>query len=265
MKKDRSVVFSALLAACAVLTAGQSFVLAQSEIYATGFESPTFIAGSPLLGVDGWNPAIPPFLNPGAATITQDAKKSGKQSVEVWGGDLLGSEGITAPYDAVGSYRKPLEYTVTEANPIVRLQVDMLLESDQPRTADDFFTMTIAARSGKGETLGELGLSSAGQAVGYGFNVDAGTPAVFDAGIKLNRWHKLQIELDYSGETTTVSYFLDGELLGVMPTTSTSDVLLRGALVTYAMPDDEDSARANFTARFDNFKVSVHGAEAHDE
>lgn len=238
--------------------------LAQSEVYSTGFERPTFIDGFPLLGTDGWSTAIPPFLNPAAALITREFKKSGKQSVEVWGGDLIGSGGITAPYDAVGSYRKPLDYTVTAKKPVVRLEVDMLLEAYQPATVDDFFTMTLAARSGDGETLGELGLSSAGQAVAYASNAAPGDEPAFTAPIRLNRWQKLKIELDYSGATTTVWYKLDGHLLGVMPTTSTSDVLLRGALVTYALPDGDGDSRANFTARFDNFKVSVHGG-GHDD
>jgi hypothetical protein len=39
---------------------------------------------------------------------------------------------------------------------------------------------------------------------------------------------------------------------------STSDVLLRVALVIYALPDEGADLRVNFTARFDNIDVCVH-------
>ncbi len=60
--------------------------------------------------------------------------------------------------------------------------------------------------------------------------------------------------LDFPGDTTT--YYVDCELLGVIPAPSASDVLLRGALVVYALPDD-GSVRADYTARFDNFAITA--------
>src|SRR5262247_2291671 len=76
-----------------------------NKVYdSTSFERQPFVAGLPLLGLDGWSPAIPTFLNPGAAIITNAASRTGRQSIEVRGGNLVGSGGITAPYEAVGSY-----------------------------------------------------------------------------------------------------------------------------------------------------------------
>jgi hypothetical protein len=233
----------------------------RSKIYdSRGFEPMPFVTGEELLGVDGWSTAIPPFLNPAAAKITAAESSTGRRSVEVWGGDLADSEGITAPYDAVGSYRRPLSYSVTLAKPIVVIEADLLLETDQAATDDDFFSMTIAARSGDGETLGEIGLASSGWAVAYDFDASAGDDAMFAEPIEFNAWHHVSIEMDFSGEKTLVSYYLDGEFLGELATESTSDVLLRGAMVVYALPDDEFAARDDYTARFDNFQVSVHTA-----
>src|SRR4051812_20902379 len=145
----------------------------QSKIYdSTGFERQPFIAGLPLLGTDGWSTAIPPFLNPDAAVITDTASANGRQSVEVRGGDLVGSEGITAPYDAIGSYRRPVNYSVSPKKSIVVVEADLLLDTDEDATEDDFFSLTIAARSGDSETLGEMGLSSSGSAVAYGFDAN---------------------------------------------------------------------------------------------
>ena len=81
-----------------------------------------------------------------------------------------------------------------------------------------------------------------------------------DAPIELNEWHRVSIVMDFSSDTSTVSYFLDGEFIGATPTTSASKVVLRGAMVVYARPDDDSHTRDDYTARFDNFHVTVHGA-----
>lgn len=260
--RNRPFVVLALVLACScgVTRPVQADDAHKSKIYdSNGFEPKPFIAGSQLLGVDGWSTAIPPFLNPGAATITNAASSNGRQSVEVWGGNLVDSGGITAPYDAVGSYRRPLNYTVSPRKPIVIIEADLLLETDLPPTEGDFFSMTIAARSGAGETLGEMGLSSSGFAEAYGFNAAPGAIPAFSAPIELNEWHRVSIVINYSSAAPEVSYFIDGDFIGTTPTTSTSKVLLRGAMVVYARPDDGSSNRDDYTARFDNFRVTVHG------
>ena len=128
-------------------------------------------------------------------------------------------------------------------------------------TEDDFFSLTIAARSGDGETLGEMGLSSAGSVDVYGFDAAPGDPTLLSTPTNLNRWHRLSIVMDFSGETTKVAYFIDDEFLIATPTISTSKELLRGSMVVYARPEGDGNARVNYTARFDNFRISVHGAE----
>ncbi len=163
-----------------------------------------------------------PLSEPQAAIITNAASRKGRQSVEVWGGDLVGSGGITAPYDAVGSYRIPLNYTASSKKPVIILEADLKLETDQPCTIDDFFTVTIAARSGNNETLGEIGVSSSGFAEAYGFNAAPGAAPAFLSPIRLNRWHKISIAIDYSGANPVVYYYVDGRLIGTTLTTSTS-------------------------------------------
>ena len=77
----------------------------------------------------------------------------------------------------------------------------------------------------------------------------------------LNRWHRLKIVIDFSDEAATVAYFVDDEFLKATLTTSTSKQLLRGSMVVYARPDGAVDLRANYTARFDNFQISVHGGK----
>jgi hypothetical protein len=253
----------------ALLLARPNACLAQSKIYATGFEPPTWQAGDFLLGTDGWSLAIPDFLNPAAAVITDAVKKSGKQSVEVWGGDLVSAPldpdtgmPIIAPYDAAGSYRHPVNYGVTPEKPIVVVEADLFLDTEELATDGDFFSLSIAVRDGDGGSLGEMALSSAGTADVYGSNATSGSPTVLTTPAELNKWHHLSLVMDYSGETTTVTYLLNGEVIYTDDQTeSTSKVLLRGSMVVYAHPDGGGDARTNYTARFDNFRISVHGAD----
>lgn len=108
-------------------------------------------------------------------------------------------------------------------------------------------------------TLGEIGLSSSGNAVAYGFDVLPGSIPVVKVPAGLNQWHRVGIILNYSDVTTSVAYTLNGQIIGVMPTNDSSKILLRGAMVVYALPDGGGKARINYTARFDNYQVSVQG------
>jgi len=258
-----------ILVALAIVAGAVSLGLAKPvqadnlTLYATSFEPPVFKVGDKLLGLDGWSAAIPPFLNPDAAIITGAAASNRKQSVEVYGGDLIGSDGATAPYDAVGSYRRPLAQEIVAAQSRVHVDADLLLETNQPKTPGEFFSLTIAARSGNGETLGEVGLSSQGIVEAFRFNVDPGAEPDFTAPIRFNQWYRISMLLDYVNRTT--SYYLDGRLLGTVAAPSASNVLSRVALVVYARPDGDStggagSQRANYTARFDNLRVRVNSA-----
>jgi hypothetical protein len=142
------------------------------------------------------------------------------------------------------------------------MEADLLLDGPQPKTEGEFFSLTIAARSDNGETLGEMGLSSAGVVEAFGFDVAPGTPPAFSKNLSLNKWHHVAMLLNYQNRTT--SYFIDGHFLGTIDTPSTSDVLSRGAMVVYARPDGDStgrkkrtSTRSDYTAYFDNFSVSV--------
>lgn len=233
-------------------------------LYASSFEQPTFKSGDLLLGPDGWSPAIPPFLNPAGARITDTAASNRKQSVDIHGGDLIGSGGITAPYDAVGSYRRPLDYEITADQSRVHIDGDLLLETDQPETPGQFFSHTIAARSGDGETLGEIGLTSAGEVEAYDFNAAPGADPAFSEPVSLNQWHRVTMLLDYENRTT--SYYIDGHFIGIVDAPSASNGLSRVATVVYARPDGDEetggpgSVRSDYTARFDNFRVKVTSA-----
>jgi hypothetical protein len=256
-------------------------------IYQTGFEKPPFVAGSFFtngVGQDGWKVGGltgGELLNPDAAVITSAVAKRGSQSVEVRGANMNSTVTInpdtgkifTDPSDAVGSYRKPLNYTLTGKNTLVRVDADMLLATNQPKTDIDFFGFTIALRDGNGVALGEVGLFSNGQVLAYPVTTKVGenTPEKFSRPIRFNKWYRITMLLDTANDTT--AYFIDKQFIGAVhapsnppapdeptdpPNPDRSNILDRGAMVVYALPDGGGKARANYTARLDNFRVSTH-------
>ncbi len=256
--KCRNLAALALVGVVGML--GMANTARAETVYKTSFEQPIFLPGNQLLGTDGWSTAIPPFLNLTAATITDAVAKSGKQSVEVRGDALIGSEGITAPYDAVGSYRHPVDFTVTPANTFARVDADLRIATSKPKTNGEFFSQTISTRSGAGETLGEIGLSSAGKVEAWDFGAVPGSAPKFTTTIRLNKWYHITMLHNFVRHTTT--YYIDEHRLGRISTPSASGILLRSSMGVFARPDntapDLGSFRANYSARFDNFRISVH-------
>lgn len=217
-------------------------------LYSTGFEDPPFANGSQLLGQDGWSLAIPPFLNPSAATITNTVAQSGLQSVRVRGADMVNAPEVD-PLAAVGSYRRPLNYdTAAAGTPFVLIQSSVRLDGPVLGTGD-FFSSNIAARIGDG-FAGELSISSDGFVYGYD---GTGDPArLFTAPITLNAWHTLGILVDFAANTFAFSVDGTSSSAFAFPSGVVSDVLVRESLVTYAYPDTATNHRSDFTAYYDN-------------
>jgi hypothetical protein len=222
-----------------------------SIIYGTGFENPPFAAGSQLVGQDGW--VVPDFLSPNAAIITNAVARSGSQSVQIRGADLVSAPQVMPDYDAVGSYRRPVNYDASSGTPIVLVQADVRLDGATLGSGDSF-TATIAARSGNGG-VGELGISSDGFI--YGYNGNFGSPLLFSTAASLGDWYTLGILLDFAADTFT--FLVNGVSFGTFSFEPgfTSDVLLRGSMVVYARPDTSVYQRQNYVAYYDNFSIRV--------
>ena len=214
------------------------------------------MAGSGVLGTDGWSLAIPGFLNPGAATVTNAVFQSGLQSMEVLGSNLASSGGVTSPYEAVGSYRRPIGFdAAVNGYPRVRVEADVRLDGPSVGTGD-LAAASVAARS-ELASVGEIELSSDG--VVYAFDGTGGPILFTSTALDLSQWHRLAIEVDFLNNQS--SFFVNGTFLGqfTYAASNTSDVLLRGAVVAYARPNDAQLGfdRSDFAYRFDNFSVSA--------
>lgn len=233
---------------------------AAQDVYSTSFQRPTFVAGLPLAGQDGWVSPVP-VLSPNAAVITA-AKKCG-QSVRVDGANLESQPvDINAPtngyYDAIGAYRCPLDHD-TGGTQTVRLSVDVRLDG-RATPKKNFFSASLIAvaynDSGGSEGVGEIAISSDGHV--YGSSGQDLVP-VFLTRTKIARgtWHNLAIEVDFAERT--YSFFVDDEYLGTFDFEPfvPSGVLRRATLITYAAPDTAKDKKADHASNFDNLSIEV--------
>ncbi len=246
------------LALLLTLLCGSS-ALAQSVVYQTGFENPPFAVGTELQGQDGWTPSssLPPFLSTGAAKITTADAKTGAQSVAVEG-KAMTSAAEVAPYDAVGSFRRPVGYdTTVTGQTLLRLSVDAKVTG--PGTVPySAFAGSLAARDNAGFTLAELELGPDGSIAGFGDQAPGSAPAVSGV-VAAGAWHALAIEVDYLAKAST--FFVDGAQVGLPVSfagSGPSGVLARGAFVAYAGPNVAGSFdRSNHEIYFDNFSITA--------
>jgi hypothetical protein len=226
------------------------------DVYSTGFENPPFLAGSVLQGLDGWTAGAFPFLNPTSATITAATAVSGTQSLQIPGAAMV-TFVETAPYAAASPQYHIVNFDATAAGlPIVKVRADVRIDGPSQLTPDSSFAVSIAAVPSEGR-YSELVLASNG--VLYGLSSFGPEVVIQPVGNPLNAWHSLEIKVDFSASAYTLKY--DTTSFGPFPFAASigPDQLLRGSIVTYALPDDPGVgfARADYTARVDNFSITA--------
>jgi hypothetical protein len=225
---------------------------------------------------DGWVGV--PILSLSAAVVSEDLPFAGLRSVQVRGVKLVHQDFINqltnGYYDAIGSYRKPVNCDVGAAGfPILRIQTNVFIDGHLSPSGNNFFSASIAARgnmsAGATAGIGELAISSDGNVYGYSGDDNvpgcAGPspcvpPASFQASapITLGAWHTLAIELNFT--TRMYSFFVDGTLLaGPFSFVSKADtnILARGSLIVYAAPDTQKLHKSSYGAYFDNFSITT--------
>ena len=262
----------ALLAGTLLLTAISP--VSGEIIYRTGFEAPTFVAGLPLAGQDGW--IAPSVFSPNAALITTAKPRQGKQTVRVLGADLVHQD-FLGPltggyYDAIGSYRHTVNFDTGGTNAVV---VSARVRVDGPRTptGTNFFSASLATRTtltdGSTAGTGELALSSDGHVYGYSGNENAPTLLAHDR-VRLGEWHLLTVIVDFA--TRTYSFLVDEDYLGTFafdpnngPGVDYTTIFKRGSLVTYAGPDTATLQKANYSAHYDHFVIEAESGSDSDD
>ena len=158
-------------------------------------------------------------------------------------------------YDAIGSYRRPVNYD-TGGKQLVAVSADVLLKGPKTAEGDHFFSAGIAAVDDNGDEVGEMAISSDGDLYGYSGNGFVPT-FLTSIDVKRGEWHNLAIVVDFGG--STYSFFVDGEFIDSFPFDPQlpSTVLKRGSLVAYAAPDTATRKKDEYTAHYDNFAIEV--------
>lgn len=259
--KSKSLILAALIVGALSPAWGQS-------IYTTGFEKPTFLAGSVLAGQDGW--ITPPPFSPNAAVITTNKSYVGRQNVEVLGSNLVPQGFINQAtggyYEAIGSYRHAVDYDTGGTKSVC---ISALVRVDGPKTGtgNNFFSASIAAigvdANGDPSGIGELAISSDGHVYGYS-SQDLVPVFLTNARVRLGEWHKLAIVEDFVART--YSFYVDEHWLGTFhfDASVTSNVLRRGSMIVYAAPDTTALGKEDYSAHFDNFSIKVASKNDHD-
>jgi hypothetical protein len=235
-------------------------------IYRTGFEAPTFVAGLPLAGQDGW--VAPPVFSPDAAVITTAKPRQGKQTVRVLGADLVHQD-FLGPltggyYDAIGSYRHAVDYD-SSGTRAVRVSAHVRIDGPLTPEGTNFFSASIATRTtltdGTTAGTGELALSSDGNAYGYSGNENAPT-LLTHTRVELGEWHELAVVVDFAART--YSFFVDDDYLGTFafdlnngPGIDYTTVFKRGSLLAYAGPETDTLKKADYSAHYDHFVIEA--------
>lgn len=238
------------LAALAIIGLAGALTPAKAGIvYATGFEAPTFAAGSPLDGQGGWVADS----SPSAAVITTNQPASGLQALRVDGADLVDVPDFGL---FLGGYHHDLPYdAITQGTPIVTVEAAVRL--DGPSTDlgggpnDDLLSANFAVgtNDGAGHTLV---LSSNGHVYAFGKGV---TPYSFETEVTLGAYHILGIRYDFLGGS--VGFFVDGKLIGqnsIQPTVATG---IQGVFLELLALDDGSVDVPRYTGYFDDIQVSA--------
>lgn len=230
-------------------------------IYDTGFEPPTFVADTALVGQDGW--IAPPPLSPNAAVVTTDKPRLGRQTVHVPGADLEHQDFINdltgGYYDAIGSYRRPVNFD-TGGTKTVCVSARVRIDGPKTQEGNNFFSAALSTRAettGGTASVGELALSSDGHVYAYSGN-DSVPTFLANARVRVGQWCELTVVADFSAKMS--SFYLNGRCLGAFPFDATeiyTGLFLRGTLLAYVAPDNSTNHKADYAAHFDQFAIAA--------
>jgi hypothetical protein len=230
---------------------------AQVVLYTTGFEPPTFTAGNPVAGQDGWSAPI----GAAAGAIATNNPRSGAQALQV-SGRLLENDGEGT---VAGDYGRELRYD-TQANrtPLLVLRADVRLDGPStagmnrgtiPPVLDDLISANIAALDGNNAVIAFMYFSSNGNA--YAGNGAGANGYQFPTPVTLGQYATLGMDVNFATRATTFS--VNGRVLGTLPfpTTVQSNTFGVFDLSVAAYADRSIINPDPYTGYFDNYSVQA--------
>ncbi|HEX6811147.1 MAG TPA: hypothetical protein VF384_05965 [Planctomycetota bacterium] len=244
-----------LFASSLVLAAFASLANAQS-IFLTGFETPNYVVGQSIDGVDNWFSAI----SPDAPFIARDPALAagGRRALQCWGGspDLESSGGLLD-----GAWAQPMVLDPGwSQNALVRVQCDVRLDGPDTGTGpnDDLVSANLIGRNGVGQSA-SMFLSSTGQVFCNSSGAAGSFFYQFATPVPLGQYSRLAIVYDYT--THLAAFEVNGVIIGVLPFGGGAAEGFRGVFLEFAAYDDPQLVDPSlYTGYWDNvFVLAVPG------
>ena len=220
------VVASFLFASFATVANAQALFL-------TSFETPNYIAGQSIDGIDNWISAI----SPNAPVVVSDPSlaSAGRRALQCWGGspDLESSGGLLD-----GAWAHPVTFNPPWAQQaLVRVQADVRLDGPDTGTGpnDDLVSANLIARNGVNQSA-TMFLSSTGQVFCNSSGVAGSFFYQFATPVPLGQYSRLAIIYDYS--THLAAFEVNGIIVGVLPFGGGATEHFNGVFLEFAAYDN---------------------------
>jgi hypothetical protein len=202
-------------------------------LYHTGFETPNYVAGQTIDGIDGWASFISPLAPLVVANPAEAAH--GRRALTCWGGDpnLETTQGLLDGAWAQTVLVDP-SYAQTA---LVRVQCDVRLDGPDTGSgpANDLVSANLYARNGVGGSAFVF-VSSTGDVYCFADSVGGSAGYQFATPITLGQYTRIAITLDYA--THLAAFEVNGVVVGVLPFGGQATEFFRGATLEFAAYDD---------------------------
>lgn len=239
---------------CFVAALATSLFAASAQaqlLYHTGFETPDYVAGQTIDGIDGWFSFISP-LAPAVVKAPAEAS-SGRRALRCWGGspDLQSTQGLL---DGAWAQTILLDPAWSQ-DAMVRVQCDVRL--DGPDTgngpANDLLSANLYARNGVAGSA-YMFMSSTGEVYCFADSVTGSAGYRFATPVTLGQYSTLAITLDYA--THLAAFEVNGVTVGVLPFGGSATEYFRGATLEFAALDYPALIDPSlYTGYFDNLAI----------
>jgi hypothetical protein len=215
------------------------FAQAGMVLYETGFEPPTFVAGQPLAGQDGWSAYADENVQ--AATATAENALSGTQSAKVDGA-------VMAPYSErdyyTGFYYRGVPFEPTGSGySIVEFSVDVFYV---PGEGGSDARAQVEMYDSQGGFIGLLSVDSEGVVLG---TTEQGEH--LEGSCDVTQWNNFRARIDYVNHS--VEFLVNGASLGA--------VGLDPLVVDFYEADLSlvvNFQQSDHAVFYDNYRVSAH-------
>ena len=221
----------------------------RADIVSTsGFEPPTYAAGTSLAGQDGWVDET----SASAILVTTTDPRSGPQAVQVNYGGL-----VDVPADGLfeGDTRHDFSYNaIASGNPIETVTMSVRLDGPGTNTGhgthDDLLSANLVVVTDTGRGVGSMVVSSNGNTYVFAHGLPAYS---FGTATTLGVYHELSVQINFA--TGAINYDVDGGQIGTNLLGPTI-----GSGVGYVRLDqealDDGSVNASlYTAHYDDLGI----------